>query len=70
MIEDGTAFWMVWSPEGRPPTHRHESRNLALTEAERLARANPGQEFFVLEATHMRTLNDMKRVSLEQPIPF
>lgn len=70
MIEDGFAFWMVWSPQGRPPTHRHESHGSAVTEAERLARTNPGQQFFVLEATDMRELNDMKRVSLDRPIPF
>ncbi len=70
MIEAGTAFWMVWSPQGRPPTHRHQFHGLAVSEAERLARNNPGQQFFVLEATDLRELNYMKRVSLERPIPF
>lgn len=41
-------FWMVWSPQGRAPTHRHLSARSAKDEAERLASLNPGTEFIVL----------------------
>jgi len=64
-------FWMVWSPQGTMPTVQHETRHKAVTEAERLARGNPGREFYVLEAVEGRAVNDMTRVRLqpEQP-PF
>lgn len=44
------AFWMVWNPARSIPAFRHSSRLAANLEATRLARENPGQEFFVLEA--------------------
>lgn len=43
-------FWLVWSPEGHNPQHRHDTDTLAKAEAERLAKEHPGKEFFVLEA--------------------
>lgn len=42
-------FWLVWCVEKGTPTKRHESIASAITEAERLARQNPGFEFHVLE---------------------
>lgn len=43
-------FWMVWSPQGRTPSHKHFSREEADDEAKRLSRVTPSQEFFVLKA--------------------
>lgn len=44
-------FFIVWSPEGKtPPRIRHETREDATAEAERLARSNPGDFFYVLES--------------------
>ena len=43
-------FWCVWSPQGRSPTYRHDSELSALMEAKRLAKLNPEQSFYVLEA--------------------
>lgn len=44
-------FWLVWSPQGaRPPLVRHRTYRGAVSEAERLARLNPGSEFFVVQA--------------------
>lgn len=42
-------FWMVYSPQGGAPTRRHLSRDLANSEATRLARRNPTKDFFVLK---------------------
>lgn len=67
---DDTVFWMVWNPQRNPPSHRHSLKHNAVREAERLARLHPGDEFYVLEAVELRTVNDMKRVKLEYPIPF
>ena len=44
-------FWMIWRVGGGEPTYRHPSQHLAVLEAERLARANPGCIFYLLEAT-------------------
>lgn len=51
MNDTFATFWMVWSPNGRAPTYQHSSADSAEREVERLARANPGQAFFVLMAT-------------------
>ena len=42
-------FWMVWNPMGREPRHKHFSRSGANREAERLARENPQETFYVLK---------------------
>lgn len=59
------------------PTYRHPSKQSARTEAERLARMNPGQEFTVLEslATVVKQelaweLNDMDGSEPSDDIPF
>lgn len=43
-------FWIVWNPRGRNPEIRHSMFEKACAEAKRLAHANPGQDFIVLEA--------------------
>ncbi len=43
-------FWMIHATGGGSSTVRHPTAGIAEHEAERLARANPGQEFVVLEA--------------------
>lgn len=43
-------FWMVYSPQGNTPTVMHSSPSVAMGEASRLATANPGQYFYLLEA--------------------
>lgn len=66
------SFWMVWNPEGRAPTYRHTSEGSAKTEAERLARANPGQTFVVLESVCARRVDDMICIDMraDDGIPF
>ncbi len=53
-------FWMVWNDNGGMPRHKHDSLKSAGLEAERLAMANMGQRFFVLEA--------LETVKCEMPI--
>lgn len=68
-------FWMV-AGDG-PASARHPSREIAEREAERLARANPGTPFFVMEAVACHRRVDVERISLdgkpgprEPEIPF
>lgn len=44
----GARFWLVWNENGHAPTFKHASATSARTEAERLARLNPGATFHVL----------------------
>ena len=61
MIEMNS-YWMV---HGDGPTnYRHDSRASAVTEAERLARQNPGRIFVVLEAVEAIRKVDVERVEL------
>ena len=43
-------FWMVWIEGGPAPTFKHDSREGANREAERLALAMPSATYHVLEA--------------------
>jgi hypothetical protein len=63
------SFHLVWNPSGHNPNFRHPDRDSAITEAERLARAHPGQQFFVLAATDLRIVDAMQRIEL-QPTVF
>jgi hypothetical protein len=47
-------FWMI-TGDGNAPKVRHFNRKEAVTEAERLARAYPGVEFFIMETVEMMT---------------
>lgn len=58
-IEDHVPFWLVWNPDGNMPRHRHASFMDAETEAKRLARNNPGQEFFVLRPVSATVKSDV-----------
>lgn len=44
------AFWTVWNPARSAPTVRHDSREEALREAERLASIQPNDSFYVMQA--------------------
>ncbi|WP_342361349.1 hypothetical protein [Terrarubrum flagellatum] len=60
--KDAYSFHLVWSPDGKsPPSHRHNSEASARAEAGRLARANPGKSFFVLEAIAEAQVNEPVR---------
>lgn len=67
-------FWMVHSTG--PTNVRHDTEGKALAEAKRLARANPGVEFYVTEAVTLVLKHDCSVVSirsrakLDDGIPF
>lgn len=63
-------YWVVWNPTGGPPRVRHYTHTSALQEAERLAKANPGQEFVVLQALHARRATAMHVVDFDLDPPF
>lgn len=66
-------FWMVWCEDGGSPRVRHCNKQIAVAEAERLAKLNPGQVFFVLKATAGVCAKEpeLRRVKFEyDPIPF
>jgi hypothetical protein len=61
----------VWNPQSGPPAHMHGTEESARTEAARLARNWPGQEFFVLATVCMITKNDICVVEFdEDDLPF
>lgn len=64
------AFWMVWCVDGSFPRVQHGAKGDAEREAQRLARANPGKRFVVLESRSAFEANDLTRVAYEHPIPF
>lgn len=53
-----TQFWMIYGIGQGAPTMRHESYEIALAEAKRLARHNPDVEFVVLQAITSVTKNE------------
>ncbi|TAM23390.1 MAG: hypothetical protein EPN60_15075 [Nevskiaceae bacterium] len=66
-------YWLVWAPTGsRPPACRHASVESATAEAERLARAHPGQQFVVLQSVTALRVVDLERIDLmpSRPPPF
>lgn len=66
-------FWMVYNPKGRAPTYEHASFHNAKTEAARLARIHPDQDFYVLRAVGLARKEDVRwhtPETHEQDIPF
>lgn len=64
-------FWMVWCPSKKEPTKRHNSYSHAKSEAERLARDNPGLDYYVLESiAHARKSDVVVTKFPVDPIPF
>lgn len=43
--------WCVWTKHGRRPRYFHQTRELAVAEAERLAIQHPGWKFIVMHMT-------------------
>lgn len=65
-----TGFYLVWSPTGtHPPKYRHETRQAAKTEAERLAQQCPGKQFFVLAALSLSSIPPVTENLTRPPEP-
>jgi hypothetical protein len=43
-------FWMVYNPKRQAPKRQHQTFGDASEEAARLAKLQPGDQFFILEA--------------------
>lgn len=56
-------FYLVWNKAGGVPNRSHVTRQSADKEASRLAAANPGKKFFVLEVVGAAQLQIAKEVS-------
>ena len=41
--------WVIWTKTGRRPKYYHYTRDAAECEARRLAEANPGKKFIVMQ---------------------
>jgi hypothetical protein len=59
------AFWMIWNEGNRGPTIQHFTIKEVRKEAERLARLNPGQKFYILSAIDCCRMNDISWASEE-----
>lgn len=64
-----STFWIVWNPEyWKPPSFRHTYRQDAEQEAERLASAHPGQEFFVCEIKSKFVAAEVTKTEFAEPV--
>ena len=65
-------FWLVWNPQGYNPQCKHNTEEGATREAERLARANPGQTFIVMESVGALVVDNIQRTDLRpgNDLPF
>lgn len=61
-------YWMVWNPGTGRTNVKHLTEHAATCEAERLARANPGETFVVLTPVSARRVDNMQRIEFE-PMP-
>lgn len=68
-------FYIVWNPMGPTnPRYRHIEFHKASAEAERLALAHPGQDFYVMAASRVvRTTKPVEVIDFDlviDPVPF
>ncbi len=70
-MDEPRRFWMVKGLG--PSSFMHESPSSAEDEAERLARENPGQRFYVLEAVSAFRRVEVERITFrdeDEELPF
>lgn len=63
-------FWVVWNPDHGLPKFKHIDADAAEREASRLAAANPGHTFVVLEARCAMRSTTIQRIDFIDPLPF
>lgn len=66
------SFFVVWEPQNGPPIVKHDSYESAKREAMRLARANRGRRFYVLQSRAHAVLDEVQFVEHDDgcEIPF
>ena len=64
-------FWMIYGMGRGAPTYRHETREAAEQEAQRLAQVSPGTRFVVLAAVASFETDrpEVRRVTVVKPDP-
>lgn len=67
---DESVFYVVWNPAAGNPRYQHDDEERALAEAERLAGANPGQRFYVMQAVSVSTHKTVATTRLSHQLPF
>jgi hypothetical protein len=65
MSDTRSSFWLVWNPQAGSPTRQHDTFQSARIESERLARANRGQRFIVLQSVEECVIDDIVRTKHE-----
>jgi hypothetical protein len=70
-MDEMRQFWMVYGIGCGAPTYRHETKQSAVQEAQRLARLHKGVKFVVLQATEAY-VDELRRIDLrpEPQYPF
>lgn len=65
-------FYLVWSPQGGPPSIRHDNYQEACVEAKRLATGSFGRRFYVLKASEFFERRDIDHIVLAETedVPF
>ncbi len=70
MSDKKATFFLVWNGAGSP-TYRHETKQSAEREADRLARLNRGVNFFVLQSSSERVVDDLRVIEHDlEELPF
>lgn len=67
LFEEDIGTFYVFNPQGRAPTVLHNNRKSAQNEAERLAKLNAGQSFYVLQAVDEYTTAPITVIHKELP---
>ena len=62
--------WIVWCEDGGSPTCAHRTISSAKSEAERLARGNPGKKFWVARCHGRVRALDTQWEQVGEAIPF
>ncbi|MBX8800453.1 DUF2188 domain-containing protein [Ochrobactrum sp. MR28] len=72
MKSEAFKFWMVWREGSSSPVYRHTTKAAAVKEAERLAKLNPDQIFYVFKTiAAVRANSSISRIKLiADDIPF
>ena len=64
------AFWMVYGEGQRAPAYKHETRESAIEEAQRLAGHAPGIRFYVLQTIGCAHKVAVTYTEIEDGVPF